>query len=291
MANTPNDDNADRSADDESKLPEDLPTDDGDLNFATDSDIDFDVNGRRFEDDITARGDSGTDSETHPDEDDLSKTWVPSQTPTVSNSGPPDSNEEPLSSGLSDTWVPASADDDVPPQAEVAKTPEPTGLSDTWVPASDENGPDEADVPDAAELDTDKTWVPSRTPTHHDFSFDGDDSAGDDDDAGFELASDLDESDAGEVSTTVNMNHESSGQSDAAADDGFEMGTVVMPTDDDDSNQDSMFAQTIAASVETGTDDTQVFSKSMGMRGPYRGRIRPVATGSGREISFRHSRL
>ncbi|MEO2027669.1 MAG: protein kinase [Fuerstiella sp.] len=163
----------------------------------------------------------------------------------------------------------------------------------TWVPSqtptqgdvraayADPSAQDGAENKD--EADPNKTWVPSQTPTHHDVDMSSDEAQETEPDpfktfvpsqtptaAGHNTPqghhdSDAEQSDENDFDGTVAMD-DVPPESDPKDIDS-EMGTVVMPRDDSASPTDSALSNTVDGIVETGMENTLIFSKTMGMRG------------------------
>ena len=169
---------------------------------------------------------------------------MPSETPTVNAEELVDDDSE---IDGDKTWVPSQtptvSGEDLA-EAEAAEV----DTDKTWVPSQTPtvSGEDLAEA-EAAEADTDKTWVPSQTPT-----VSGEGPASDE-----EANADVDKTWVPSQTPTVT--------GDEALN--TSTGTVVMPRDEGGEATDSAVMDTMVGDVDAATDKTQIFSKTMGMRG------------------------
>ncbi|APZ94086.1 WD40 repeat domain-containing serine/threonine-protein kinase [Fuerstiella marisgermanici] len=315
----------DKNADDrrDDVISGNSPSPDDDLKFATDSTPGFGP--------VARRAAESPEPPAEPEADDdprMQETWVPpvDGPREVRPSTEPEADEDPR---LKDTWVPPP---DGPPKTAAPKAApstssedeEDTRLKDAWVPppdgppnASPSSDPDgDADTTRDSQsdarnaLDPDSTWIPSSTPTHHDFSFDsGDgfsDDAFDDDDFDDEPAIDPDRTvipfamptvdlpstevpaeprptESPTASPTDELNDQTQdlglrgNRSMGAGQETVDPDTVVppeparkAPATQDGVDGDRRAVETIAsvlpASESEDFDQTEVFSKTVGMR-------------------------
>lgn len=247
------------------------PAFEGDLSFAADSHPEAPTPPRDDDGDLTDNGQVWTPSprveaDPRPEDDaesdeesemDVQKTWVPSETPTVFNEDA-DQEPPPQPESVEDTWVPEGQETDAPAAtADDANrtwvptdTPTHNGLDDpaeeldetakTWVP-----------TPAAENDDPNKTWVPSSTPT----------ASGIDGPSSSEL--DADKTWVPQDTPThhdFGVDKESESGNDAPG-----SGTVVMG--DRASGAAANDLPTMAGSPGGDPDKTQIFSRTMAMRG------------------------
>ena len=264
------------------------------------------VDGRQFPDsqqpagsdtwvpDLTGSGDEDRTAEPDPD-----RTWVPDDTPThhdFSFDSDPEGNDVSDSENADPdrTWVPSGT----PTVGGIQEDAANGNLSDdddndeddpnkTWVPSGStmvgENADDiDADAGGTEDVsdddDPNKTWVPSGEATVDGFSQTiVNDSADEDDDPnrtwvpsgestvdGIGQSKDSDV-DVPAVDGTVVM--DPAGESENDLGENTVSGTVVMPRDDDAEPTENATDRTIIAPVDAAIGGTDVFSKTMGMRG------------------------
>ncbi|MCP4782251.1 MAG: protein kinase [Fuerstiella sp.] len=159
--------------------------------------------------------------------------------------------------------------------------PSQTPTRDGDVPASDPPSAQDEDK-NEEQTDSNKTWVPSQTPTHNNTDFSSDETKKPDLDPNMTFVpsqtstadghrappgghDSADESGNDGFDGTVAMG-DLTDQNDVKTSDS-EMGTVVVPQPDSVSPTDSAFAATMGGPIETDTENADDFSKTIGMGG------------------------
>lgn len=149
---------------------------------------------------------------------------------------------------------------------------------------SDITSSDSAHPQSNVEDDVNKTWVPSRTPTHHDFSFEAaaqadSDSPDDDDPNRTWVPSSIPTEhgmDAPRQSSAKATDDQTDQESETVPGNVFAFGeqsqdptggTVVIPEDDEVRSSDSAVLDTVPGQFESEADKTDVFTRTMAMRG------------------------
>lgn len=182
------------------------------------------------------KGSAPPTNETSP-EDELGKTWVPPSTPTA------DEVEQPAGEAIDPdkTWVPSSTPTYAGNEQSTAETDDP---NKTWVPSSTPTTSG-IEQPTTDADDPHKTWVLSNTPTH----------------AGIEQpAAEAIDPDKTLVATNSPTHHDYSFDNSDKPDSDLAMKTVVL---DGPESTDA----TLPGNMAGDTDKTQIFSKTMAMRG------------------------
>ncbi len=245
------------------------------------------------------------DSDSSEDSDpSLQDTWVPPDVdgPPPKKQDEDDSDISLVDTWVPPDGTPPDAVDDMdedlanPVGDDVA--PEKVDPNRTWTPSSTPThhglGITPPNVGDTAENDkpaSSKTWTPSDTPTHHDFSFDFGTGLDDDDE---ETASESDAKDANKTSLpsetpTIDLianpppgRPPAPAAAASGATDDFdqtqdlgvtpkrhvegEPDTFVLPNQPNDKSVDRAMLETLAAALPSEFDQTEVFSKTIGMR-------------------------
>ncbi|MEZ6122904.1 MAG: protein kinase [Planctomycetaceae bacterium] len=217
-----------------------------------------------------------------PDSADPNDTWVPSVSgsgsPEAANTNDQETDVQAANDGeppaVDRTWampavptndhIPSDNDEDSGQDSDsvsTANTADEPDVNKTWV-ASKTPTLRGSDVP-ADPVDTDRTWVPSATPTHHDFSFE----------KSAERQSDDESADLNRTwvpSKTPTVHGQDSEDGGDKSDNPFERTAVVTPSPDGNpsiSPDATINLGTRPGAVGDQAERTQIFSRTMGMRG------------------------